>query len=60
MIAIAIWMARKTTIAAVVDKWTNRAVSYPPNRAASSRNCTGFQMARPDATMRMPARMTPM
>src|SRR6266536_3185271 len=49
IIAIATWMARKTTITAMVKKWTNRAVSYPPKRAVSSRNCTGSQMARPEA-----------
>ena len=30
-----------------------------PNRLASSENCTGFQKASPEITIRMPTSMTP-
>jgi hypothetical protein len=58
-ITSAMWTTRNSTIAAMPRKWTRRAVSKPPNSHASSCNCPGFQMARPESTIRMPAAMTP-
>ena len=49
----------KATMADMQRKCTSRMVWKLPNRFASAENCTGFQSAKPEITMRMPISMTP-
>ena len=48
-----------STIAVMHRKWTSLAFWKLPNSASSSEYCTGFHMANPEMTIRMPTRMTP-